>query len=535
MNVSTQVRSGRRTRGMALVAALAYGVVVTLLIASGLYLSMGFRSQVWAEARSEAAAELADAGINNELATIATGVGATIFSPPTVTPGETMVYPKEGHVVYGRKGLISGVDGNYWVCTTMNEWWRSKTTPTVWDGQTSPYWITASAYVRGSWRRATVRVQKRSVFGQYAFYADGQYGVLDDIVTADATASVTVTGMGGTNGQVKLATGSVLSLGNVLNANRANTSGAQFPNSVVRVGSTLSTQPGPKSFDRTVDSMKKVFGIVAADDASAGLALLARSANSTGVYTYKLAAGSATLAPANCVKTSLLGNALENYNILNILLPTKACWDNCNVKPGTGAKVKTLIFEPGDYYLNDVNLRYDASTELVIDPMALASGGTPGPVRFWFYDVNLVGLGGSNHINIPIVMTKAVGASAPDPSMFRIYYGKDGSSLTFNRPSNVKDYAGANLTGDFNYYVGIYSITKPTNIYGLITNLLWYGSKVSLAGTAGATGGKVVVNGSVIADRIGFSGPCAINLVASSDASDPAFGASVLGSYLDGK
>jgi len=518
---------------VALLAALAYVVVATMMIASGLYLSLGFTSQTWAEARSESAAELADAGINNELATIATTVGNPPFSPPTADPSETMVYPGEGHPVYGRKGAIAGVDGNFWVCTTLNEWWRSGTTPTTWDGQTNPYWITASAYVRGSWRRATVRVQKRSIFSQYAFFADGQYGTLDDIVTADATANVTVAGMGGTNGQVKLSLGSALSLGNILNANRANCLGTQFPSSVVRAGSVLTTQQPPKSFDRTIDSMKRVFGITATDDLSAGLALLARSSNSTGVYTYKPLVGSATLSLANCTKVSLPSSALENYNILNVLLPTKACWDLCNVKPGTGGKVKTLIFEPGDYYLNDINLNYDASTELVIDPMALASGGTPGPVRFWVYDVPL--LGGSDHIDLPVVMTKASGASAPDPSLFRIYYAKDGYTLTLNRKPNLKDYTGANLTGDFNLYGCLYGITKPTNASGLITNLLWYGSKVTLAGTAGATGGGVVVNGSVIADRIGFSGPCAINFASSSDASDPGVGATILGSYLDGK
>lgn len=518
---------------MALLAALAYGVVATMLVASGLYLAMGFTSQTWSEARSESAAVLADAGINNELALIAATSGVPTSSAPTAATGETMVYPGESHPVYGRKGtMATDTDGTYWVCTTANEWWRSGNAPVAWNGVTSPYWITATAYVQGSWRRATVQVSKQSVFNAYVVFATDSNGTTDDIVDVDAAASATINGAAGTNGKVNLHGGSGLSLGNALNANTALCASAQFTTSSVRSGSSLVTKTAPVTYARTANVMSSLTGIPILDEALAWVNLLTVVKNSTGIYTYKLAAASSTLSPTNCVRTSLPTNTLENYNILNILLPTKVCWDYCNVKPGTGSKVKTLIFEPGDYFLNDINLNYDASTELVIDPQALASGGTPGPIRFWVYDVPL--LGGNDHIDIPIQMTKASGATTPDSSQFRIYYAKDGYTLTLNRPSNCKDYTGATLSGDFNLYGSLYSVTKLPNDTSLLGGLLVYGTKVVLAGTTGSSNGKMVVNGSIIADHIGFKGPCTVN-AATGGTSDPGSGGRILGGYLDGK
>ena len=57
-------------------------------------------------------------------------------------------------------------------------------------------------------------------------------------------------------------------------------------------------------------------------------------------------------------------------------------------------------------------------------------------------------------------MTLAAGVASSDPGLSRLYYAKDGSSLTFTRPLNILDAARNNLTSNFDYYLGVWGVSK---------------------------------------------------------------------------
>ncbi len=195
--------------------------------------------------------------------------------------------------------------------------------------------------------------------------------------------------------------------------------------------------------------------------------------------------------------------------------------------------VKTLIFEPGDYYFSSINLDYSYQTQFVIDPQAYASGGTAGQVRFW------VPLNGSDDnkndsFALPVIATLASGASTPDPALFRLYYSKDGKSFTFTRPGSVTQINEASHTlqsvsGNFNVYGGVYAVTK---LPGESNSL--QGTEIDFEGTTGGEGGTIELIGSLLADKLHFQGPCWVVFQNAPNPNDPHAGAGVVGGYTDG-
>jgi hypothetical protein len=185
--------------------------------------------------------------------------------------------------------------------------------------------------------------------------------------------------------------------------------------------------------------------------------------------------------------------------------------------------VQTLIFEPGDYYFESVNVLNDPYTELVIDSQALASGGTPGQVRFWVYATP--NSTQNDLIQIPIVATKAVGEATANPQLFRVYYGVDRGVFSFQRPSSYTNYDGS-AAGDFNVYGAIYAVTK---LPGDTSSLS--GTDIDFVGQ----GGAITLSGALIADQITFHYICNVNFVDSSYTGDPFAGAGGSGGgYTDG-
>lgn len=77
---------------------------------------------------------------------------------------------------------------------------------------------------------------------------------------------------------------------------------------------------------------------------------------------------------------------------------------------------KTLILPPGDYYFSDINIT--GSSTLLIDNLALSTGGTPGPVRIW--------VDGTTSDNDYITGILSITANL-NPAWFRIYYNKPGT------------------------------------------------------------------------------------------------------------
>ncbi len=515
-------RTLRRERGGALLATLAFATFTALLIGAGLSVSSGHYSLAWSQGRSEGALLLAEGGMNDELAAIAANVGVpsatALGSSPTVAAGETLRFPGENHAVWGRRGTISGTPGSYWVCATNNEWWRSGDAPVAWDGRTSPFWITSTAYVNGAWRRVEGQVSTTSLFALYAVYAMASYSNNSNAVVLSA-GDVIINGVAGTNGQISNSNGSTFQAAGLINAYTLNNPTGQFDSRHAMPGASFLTQAGPFIYPTTVSVLRRTLGIPTYSDAAAWSYLANNNDNDAKVYTYRGGASSATLSAANCTRLALPSTDFTNGK--------SSAWASAGAKPGTSGKVKTLIFEPGDYYFTSVALGYDAATELVIDPQALASGGTPGQVRFWIYDP----AGKSNDaMALPIVATKPAGASTADPGGFRIYYGKDGKAFEFSRPGNTKDWNGASLLGDFNVYGGVYAVTKQPGD----TSSVLAGTEIDFVGSTGAGDGRITLNGSLLADKVHFHGPCTVNFMASTVPGDPPAGVRISGGYDDG-
>ena len=518
---------------MAMATSVIFVGMTSLLVGAGLSVSATHYSKAWAEARSESALLLAEGGVNDELAHLAENVGNPDPSDPVTASGETMTYPGEAHAVYGREGSVSATDETYWVCTSANEWWRSGATPQAWDGMADTFWVTASAYVKGSWRRTEVQCSKQSLFGPYATYSNGG----DDNCTSsgvyvDDSADVTITGNSGTNGKVTCSGNGHLSCGSCVNANKGHCSSSQYQSSCVRSGSSICERNTPYAYPTCSTALKKTCGLNSYTDSGAWSWIKNNSDNYNGCYTYRSGVSSSSISSSTCTRAGYSGTTCRNFSSSNQY--SSGTWDYCHSKPGTSGNVKTLILEPGDYYFSSFQLTYDAGTELVIDPQAYASNGTPGQIRIWINDTSY---GASDDgVYMPIKMTTPSGVTDADPSMFRIYYAKDGNCLTFYRPSGCRDWRGNSITADWDFCGGVYAITRTANTQGCSTT---QGAKVQMIGCTNPTytgNGKCHWTGSVMCDKTSYYGSCKMDGASScAHKSDPPCGAKICGRYCDGK
>jgi hypothetical protein len=238
--------------------------------------------------------------------------------------------------------------------------------------------------------------------------------------------------------------------------------------------------------------------------------------------------------------TGVTGNTAANGNWTVTKSAAKKFTLNSSVGNGAGSAgtaypnvIRTLIFEPGDYYFTSVNLGFDYATQIVMDPQAHASGGTPGQIRFWIYDP---ANGTQNDtMALPITSTLASGELVADPANFRLYYAKDNKTFSFQRPSGVtylneSTHTIDALNGDFDVYGGVYAVTRVVNDSS--TSSL-SGTNIDFTGTSSG-GGQIVLRGSLLADKLSFHGPCSVVYINSVSPNDPVSGGGVSGGYSDG-
>ena len=142
----------------------------------------------------------------------------------------------------------------------------------------------------------------------------------------------------------------------------------------------MSSIPTPIVYPTTVTCLKRSSSQATTTADTTAWATV--SGNNGIVYEYKSSNSNVSLNTSNCTPYQKQPSTLMN-----------SCWSGVHQKPfnsagigGGDKKIQTMIFEPGDYYFTAIQLTYDATKELVIDPNAYASGRTPGPVRFWVYD-----------------------------------------------------------------------------------------------------------------------------------------------------
>ena len=531
----------KRERGAALITVLLISVTTALLLGASLLVTLSSSKLGWKQARTESALQLANAGVNSELQYIAMNQSqATVTlrsSQPVAATGVTAQYPGENFTIKGRQGSVPGFTGNFYVYSS-----NDSAGATAWDGVTSPFYITSSALINGVWQRVQVTTQTSSLFNLYGTYVTGSYGGSPPPTTCDANGSIVVTGPAGINGQISTGSGCTVSTPHAVNGNGCTYSSGQFTSSHVASGGDLVKTQTPFVFPTCADIIRRTCGHQEYSDDDCFRYQSNHCNNNTGCYTYRSDANDDSICTRNCKPvTGGCGNVLNN-----------ADFQNCGTHPGTYTSsgyyywwfyqapttaVQTMIFEPGDYYFNSVQLAYAASCECVIDSQAYASGGTPGQVRFWICPT---GSGDTDdNISLPITHLPATGQSDPDCGLFRIYCCKDGHSCNFNRPGNCSDWQGNTVTGDFEYKCGVYSCTKkpdqvPTsdgsgcqpnpNIESTKT-----GCTVHLTGQTNRSGGCCKITGSCLTDKLKCTGGCTLNFKQSvTCTSDPCSGGKCL-------
>ncbi len=526
----------RREGGIALVTALMISLATAMVLGASLAVVLTSNSLGWSQVRSETALQLADAGVNSELQYLSQNVAQVNItlksSQPVAAVGVTLKYPGENYAVKGRQGTVPGFDGGvFWVYSS-----NDAAGTVAWDGVSTPYYITSSGYVNKTWSRIQVTCKSSSLFNLFASGSQGSYSGDTVGVVANPGAGVVINGPTTINGQVTTGTGATVTSPQVINANTCTYSSGQYTNTNVASGGKLVTKKTPYVYPTCANVYKQSCGHPEEDDDHAWARCKSSCNNSTGVYTYRSDANDDTIKSSNCQRATFSGNTLNN-----------SCWNNAKTRPGTydsnwwwwwnpTVSVQTLIFEPGDYYFSSVQLAYDASCEMVVDPQAFASGGTPGQVRFWVHDL------AANHptddsIALPISNTCANG-QAVDPGMFRIYCGKDNKECRFTRPNSCKDWQGNTISGDFEFKCGVYACTKQPNTVVNSSGACQqqaddstkHGCKIHLYGCSTRSKGCAKITGSCLSDKMIFDGGCTLNFQASAYCDkDPSCGAQITG------
>ena len=163
---------------------------------------------------------MAEAGVNNEFSYIGTNVGSAadsaLASPPVVYPGVTDELPGATTPVVGRPGTVgtgtvgvgnvlfgsamalgpstgiaavsSNAHGKFYVYSS-----NDSNGAAVWDGATSPFYVTASAKVGNCWHTVQVTSETSTAFNVYGIFALGSYASSSSsAITVSPAATVTV-------------------------------------------------------------------------------------------------------------------------------------------------------------------------------------------------------------------------------------------------------------------------------------------------------------------------------------------------------
>jgi hypothetical protein len=231
----------------------------------------------------------------------------------------------------------------------------------------------------------------------------------------------------------------------------------------------------------------------------------ANNNNRSGILMWKSGLGSgAVLSSANAVSAGWPISGTGMYTLDN----TK--WTGKNLAPGSTTK-RTLIFQPGDYYFESINLIDNVNTQILIDTGGLTvTGGNPNrtPVRFF------VAGSGSDSIQLQVTQTD------PDDSAgLRIYYGKAGSVFSIYRPGS------ASYSTDWQTNMGVYAVNTSSSSGNGTEIVLW----------GGTAPGWLTIKGSLLADRVGFKSGCRVISPGESMGRrlDPKIGVGFIGGYSD--
>jgi hypothetical protein len=398
-------------RGGALVTALAFTVVIALIIGGVSRLAVGHYSRTATEAEYSKALLLADAGMNHELRYISE-------NQLTNTPAHQAGAPYTGS--------ISGVDGTFTVWVTNdpddgNDWSPPKSMI-----------LHSIGTVNGISRRIQARGTRQSIFDGFASfgYVEVSISGTNTIVNGDIGTNGTLTLNGGTTG--------VTSGHNMYLAG---------PDAEGVSGSNVILAPDPvklPSIDPEIISRAPIVGwgttnwdsIKAARQNASMLKLQTAGASfGPGVATL----GSGIAENQNAALRHNTFNSITDGVISYVLDGTARKL----VGPGTsGASTETgrlLILPalssttPTDYYFDDIDINAD---DIILIDNGGWTSGTSGTVRIW---MGRPGDVDKDNIRGNVYFTDA------DPVKFRLYYSKC-AELT--------------LAGNSVWYGGIYAVQK---------------------------------------------------------------------------
>jgi len=464
----------RRKRAFTLIAAISITLIGSLLVAASITYSFANRRLNASRTDSEAALMLAEAGINDELNLITLSMQDNDRTKWSTQPGTV-----NGEPYPGLKGSVTGTTGNFWVVTSS-----VAAGTTAWTGEQTLY-ITANAKVNGSWRRVQIGApnMRQSIFGTFAVfgYNAAPNGNSSDLGFTGANNVLEVIGNVGTNGRCD--TG---------NYTLTYTAGFNFNTLNYPVSSGQSQLTIEPLFNDTKPFRFPTVRQVAKSTFPASYSytnpmeyVKANSHNTTRPRTWNSGLpGSASMSPTTTSVYPLPVSGGNAYKLFNKNGGQRGLWEGLANAPADSKQ--EIILPPGDYYFESMDLGSDNNTTLVIDNAGLSVGGNPGklPVRIW-----LSGTGTSHdRLSIPVRMT-----NPDDASTFRLLYDKSNAEFEYRRDSNFPSGTDYEVAGC------IYAVTQE---WGTTSGL---GTKIDFVGGT-ASNKRIVLRGSLLADRIEFNG-----------------------------
>jgi len=471
----------RNERGAAMLAVVAITLVASMVLGAILLNVRNQYTLTWARTNSEAALLLAEGAINDEISYINLHLydanANTRSSQNTTASGEPFK---------GRKGSITGTDGQFWVFTSADAAGN-----TAWDGNSSTLYITANASVNGAWRQVQIGGPNMysSIFTNYGvFGVNNNNGTNTSNVILNGNANLHCNGTVGTNGGVSTGTGQ-MHFEHASNCNGNGNNQTKFVAKGTCANKPVVTQSTSRPFPSCTEMLKK--------SCNKTWSQLSSSNDNSKIRTFN--SSNPTLTSSGTKTCGFTGSNLNTSKM-----------SNCNKSPDT--KKTAMIFPPGDYYFTNVELDYMSTHEIILDDQGATVGGNPDekPIRFWLRNTSY---NDGDYISMPMRSSKEINTGTCDPKNFRIFYSNDSSNGFRFDVSNRK---------------------APMNVYGAVYAVSDSGmSRCRAVFVGDEDSNECVLNGGLIADRVSIYGNARINFPGNNlgNKNDPPSGVQYNGGY----
>lgn len=451
--------------GSVLLTSLAVVAICSLILGGAATFVASFNTLAQNNADYQAALQLAEAGVNAELRY----VSKYVQTLPALRTGMVAAHTPSNPLT----GSIPGVEGTYSVY--------------VYDGATGGAWvpprdmrICATGKVGNITRTIEITGQKKGIFGDFTFFGI-QYATM-------ASSTSRVYGNLGTDGQFSVATGTGQVIGEVLYAG---------PSASGPVGNNVTYAADPVVWPTTDEIVNATF---------------------SGGWNWLTSTNPVRRANGNLRQYAKTNLALTNAGTTSAAWPatgtastTLRTSDLNKLNPGPDGN-KTLIFPPGDYYFD--NIQVTGSITLIMDTAGLTlPTPTPGPVRIWMNSSG--GSDSQDTINCNILWTTQTGKNYQAYANFRLYYNKKAEISVAGTSTMNGGYYGVrsdnlasiqvtggsllrgSVIGNTAKLAGGSSVEYPTD--GLMSNdadyYLWYGFGDAWQEKKIGTGKKVFTDG----------------------------------------